>query len=47
MDTEKLLYHGTSHDVCNNISRNGFDRGYCGKNGSYDSRVFEELDNEI
>uniref|UniRef100_S4RVA0 Poly [ADP-ribose] polymerase n=1 Tax=Petromyzon marinus TaxID=7757 RepID=S4RVA0_PETMA len=33
MDTERLLYHGTSHDVCNNISRNGFDRGYCGKNG--------------
>ena len=32
---ERLLYHGTSEDAIQKINSQGFDRGYCGKNGLY------------
>uniref|UniRef100_A0A3P8RWX6 Poly [ADP-ribose] polymerase n=1 Tax=Amphiprion percula TaxID=161767 RepID=A0A3P8RWX6_AMPPE len=31
---EKLLYHGTSQDTCESIKKNGFDRGFSGKNAT-------------
>ncbi|ELT89969.1 hypothetical protein CAPTEDRAFT_134960, partial [Capitella teleta] len=31
---EKVLWHGTSHDTVNNICAQGFNRRYCGKNGT-------------
>jgi len=30
---ERILWHGTSADVLSNIYTDGFNRGYCGKNG--------------
>ncbi|XP_078603220.1 protein mono-ADP-ribosyltransferase PARP14-like [Branchiostoma floridae x Branchiostoma japonicum] len=31
---EKVLYHGTAHDVVDNINQGGFNRSYCGKNAT-------------
>ncbi|XP_078691731.1 protein mono-ADP-ribosyltransferase PARP14-like [Branchiostoma floridae x Branchiostoma belcheri] len=31
---EKVLYHGTAHDVVDNINEGGFNRSYCGKNAT-------------
>ncbi|XP_029943868.1 protein mono-ADP-ribosyltransferase PARP14-like [Salarias fasciatus] len=31
---EKLLYHGTTRDSCDSISTNGFNRRFCGQNGT-------------
>ena len=30
---EKLLFHGTAQGSCSSISKFGFNRSYCGKNG--------------
>ena len=32
---ERSLWHGTSADAIGNINNGGFNRSYCGKNGSY------------
>ncbi|XP_035682790.1 uncharacterized protein LOC118420183 [Branchiostoma floridae] len=32
---EKVLYHGTSPEVVDNINEGGFNRSYCGKNATY------------
>ncbi|XP_072024947.1 protein mono-ADP-ribosyltransferase PARP14-like [Amphiura filiformis] len=32
METERLLYHGTSQDTVDKINMRGFNRSYCGKN---------------
>uniref|UniRef100_A0A672GIB3 Poly [ADP-ribose] polymerase n=1 Tax=Salarias fasciatus TaxID=181472 RepID=A0A672GIB3_SALFA len=31
---EKLLYHGTTKDSCNSITETGFNRRFCGQNGT-------------
>jgi len=33
-EIERLLWHGTSIDALNNIYAGGFNRSYCGKNGT-------------
>ncbi|XP_078664395.1 protein mono-ADP-ribosyltransferase PARP14-like [Branchiostoma floridae x Branchiostoma belcheri] len=35
---EKVLYHGTAHDVVDNINEGGFNRSYCGKNATHYGR---------
>ncbi|XP_073701331.1 protein mono-ADP-ribosyltransferase PARP14 [Garra rufa] len=29
---ERLLYHGTTKDICQKINKNGFNRSFCGRN---------------
>ncbi|KAL1267282.1 hypothetical protein QQF64_032645 [Cirrhinus molitorella] len=29
---ERLLYHGTTSDICQKINKNGFNRSFCGRN---------------
>lgn len=31
--SEKLLYHGTTHDNCDSIMKTGFNRRFSGQNG--------------
>ncbi|XP_071793732.1 protein mono-ADP-ribosyltransferase PARP15-like isoform X2 [Asterias amurensis] len=33
-DVEKLLFHGTDEQTCNDISLRGFNRSFCGKNAT-------------
>jgi len=33
-EVERLLWHGTSIDALDNIYAGGFNRSYCGKNGT-------------
>jgi len=35
---ERLLWHGTAKDSLDNIYAGGFNRSYCGKNGTYKNR---------
>lgn len=35
---ERKLYHGTTKDICQKINKNGFNRSFCGRNGT--SHVF-------
>ena len=32
-DTERIMYHGTSSDTVDKITKRGFNRSFCGKNG--------------
>jgi len=34
-NVERLLWHGTAVDSLDNIYAGGFNRSYCGKNGTY------------
>lgn len=38
-DFERTLYHGTSEDTVKEICLHGFDRSFCGKNGTFFSLV--------
>ena len=33
-ESEKILYHGTKEDYVQDICKKGFNRSYCGANGS-------------
>ncbi|KAK7496314.1 hypothetical protein BaRGS_00012479 [Batillaria attramentaria] len=45
IQNEKTLWHGTSADATDNINKNGFDRGYCGKNATkYGEGVYFAVD---
>ena len=39
---EKFLFHGTAQGSCSSISKFGFNRSYCGKNGKF-WRSYSEL----
>ncbi|XP_030643397.1 protein mono-ADP-ribosyltransferase PARP14 [Chanos chanos] len=34
-ENEKILYHGTTKDICEKINKNGFNRSFCGRNATY------------
>lgn len=31
---ERQLYHGTTKEICQKINKNGFNRSFCGRNGT-------------
>lgn len=44
IELEKILWHGTSSDVIQNINREGFNRSFCGKNCKYYQHKIKKTD---
>ena len=42
-DTERTMYHGTSSDTVDKITKRGFNRSFSGKNGEDSSKNLGDL----
>jgi len=47
VENERLLWHGTAADIVKVICQRGFNRSYCGKNGTVLSAVLQPASYEV